>query len=59
MSMVSMQPNPDLKLQNNRNITAPYIVFSIFLIYLAVRLIAWKNNILLEDTDSIFYISII
>jgi len=32
------------------------IVIAIFLLYLGLRILAWENTVLLEDTDSLFYI---
>ena len=33
------------------------IFLGIFIVFLALRLIVWKNTVLLEDTDSLFYLN--
>jgi len=54
-------PGPDLELcsAGRRTIktTPTFLFLSIFCMYLIVRCLAWKNTILLEDTDSLFYLN--
>ena len=43
--------------KNIRDYRTILIYLSLFFLYLLLRLVAWQNTVLLEDTDSLFYLN--